>query len=267
MKLMYEPEFRCQKNGVPILSHKEIEDDAENFIKDFDADILKHPRAVDIEKFVEFYLGLTLEYNNLSHCGLILGRMVFNDTDRIPIYDAESRRAEYISASRGTVIIDNTIVEDEHRLRSTMGHEAGHWIYQQSYYYTDPQQLTLFGMMDMMGTACRKSDIEGGDGTKRTLTTDHDWLEHQAKYFSAAILMPREAMRVVCGDEAVRRNLTAEAPGFEEIFLANHVAKVFNVSVESARIRIKQLEYDFEPVMHNNPAIFTIGYPERVFSL
>lgn len=167
MKLMYEPEFRCQKNGVPILSHKEIEDDAENFIKDFDADILKHPRAVDIEKFTEFYLGLTPEYNNLSHCGLILGRMVFNDTDRIPIYDMESRRAEYISASRGTVIIDNTIVEDEHRLRSTMGHEAGHWIYQQSYFYTDPHQLTLLDMLDSMGTACRKSDIEGGDGAKR----------------------------------------------------------------------------------------------------
>ncbi len=201
---MYEPEFRCQKNGVPILSHKEIEDDAKNFIKDFDVEILERPRELDIERFVEYYLRLSLDYNNLSNCGLILGRMVFNDTDKIPIYDAERGRTEYISAERGT---------------------------------------------------------------KRTLTTDHDWLEHQAKYFSAAILMPRKAMRVVCGDEAIRRNLTAEAPGFEEIFLANHVAEVFNVSVESARIRIKQLEYDFKPVMHNNPPIFTIGYPEQVFSL
>ncbi len=264
---MYEPEFRYQQNGVPILSHKEIDYHAENFIKDFDADILKHPRAVDIEKFVEFYLGLTPEYNNLSHCGLILGRMVFNDTDKIPIYDAEKHRAEYISASRGTVIIDNTLMEDEHRFRSTMGHEAGHWIYQQSYFYVDPYQLSLFDMTDKYATACRKSDIEGGDGSRKTLSTDHDWLEHQAKYFSAAILMPREAMRVVCGNESMRSRLTAEAPGFEEIFLANHVAEVFNVSVESARIRIKQLEYDFKPVEHQNPTIFTIGYPERVFSL
>lgn len=267
MKLMYEPEFRCQKNGVPILSHKEIEDDAENFIKDFDVEILERPRELDIERFVEYYLRLSLDYNNLSNCGLILGRMVFNDTDKIPIYDAERGRAEYISAERGTVMIDNMLLDDEHRLRSTLGHEAGHWIYQKSYFCTDSNQLTLFDTVDRVGTACRKSDIEGGDGTKRTLSTDHDWLEHQAKYFSAAILMPRKAMKVVCGDEAMRRNLTAEAPGFEEIFLANHVAEVFNVSVESARIRIKQLEHDFEPVMHNNPAIFTIGYPERVFSL
>ena len=122
-------------------------------------------------------------------------------------------------------------------------------------------------MTDKYATACRKSDIEGGDGSRKTLSTDHDWLEHQAKYFSAAILMPREAMRVVCGNESMRSRLTAEAPGFEEIFLANHVAEVFNVSVESARIRIKQLEYDFKPVEHQNPTIFTIGYPERVFSL
>lgn len=267
MKLMYEPEFRCQKNGVPILSHKEIEDDAENFIKDFDVEILERPRELDIERFVEYYLRLSLDYNNLSNCGLILGRMVFNDTDKIPIYDAERGRAEYISAERGTIMVDNMLLDDEHRLRSTLGHEAGHWIYQQSYFCTDANQITLFDTVDRVGTACRKSDIEGGDGTKRTLSTDHDWLEHQAKYFSAAILMPRKAMRVVCGDEAMRRNLAAEAPGFEEIFLANHVAEVFNVSVESARIRIKQLEYDFKPVMHNNPAIFTIGYPERVFSL
>lgn len=125
---MYEPEFRCQKNGVPILSHKEIEDDVENFIKDFDVEILERPRELDIERFVEYYLRLSLDYNNLSNCGLILGRMVFNDTDKIPIYDAEKGRAEYISAERGTIMVDNMLLDDEHRLRSTLGHEAGHWI-------------------------------------------------------------------------------------------------------------------------------------------
>ena len=28
------------------------------------------------------------------------------------------------------------------------------------------------------------------------LTTDHDWLEHHARYFSAAILMPYPAVRI-----------------------------------------------------------------------
>lgn len=131
---MYEPQFRCRSNGVPILSHKDIESDAEMFIRDFDPDVLNNPKEVNIEEFAEFYLGLTPEYNNLTHCGLILGRMVFNDSNKVPVYDADAKRAEYIFAGRGTVMIDNTLLTDEHRFRSTMGHESGHWIYQQSYF-------------------------------------------------------------------------------------------------------------------------------------
>lgn len=118
---MYEPQFRCRSNGVPILSHEDIESDAEMFIRDFDPDVLNNPKEVNIEEFAEFYLGLTPEYNNLTHCGLILGRMVFNDSNKVPVYDADAKRAEYIFAGRGTVMIDNTLLTDEHRFRSTMG--------------------------------------------------------------------------------------------------------------------------------------------------
>ena len=140
---MYEPQFRCRSNGVPILSHEDIESDAEMFIRDFDPDVLNNPKEVNIEEFAEFYLGLTPEYNNLTHCGLILGRMVFNDSNKVPVYDADAKRAEYIFAGRGTVMIDNTLLTDEHRFRSTMGHESGHWIYQQSYFYRDPNQCSI----------------------------------------------------------------------------------------------------------------------------
>lgn len=268
---MYEPQFRCRSNGVPILSHDEIEFHAEQFIRDYNKELLTNPGEVNIEDFTEYYLGLTPEYNYLTNCGLILGRMVFNNSNKIAIYDTDSGRAEYISAQRGTVMIDNTLLNDEHRFRSTMGHEAGHWIYQQSYFYIDPYQMTLFDTLDKTSTACRKYDIEGGDcpeGVKRTLSTDHDWLEHQAKYFSAAFLMPKAAMKIVCGDKKMRQNLSDEVPGFENTYLANHVAEVFNVSSESAKIRIKQLGLEIAtPCTVKSASIFTIGYPERVFSL
>lgn len=267
---MYELQFRCRKNGVPILSHDEIDTDVEMFIRDFKPELLKKPGETDIEGFVEFYLGLTPEYNNLTHCGLILGRMVFNDNNKIPIYDPEIKRAEYIFARRGTVMIDNTLLEDEHRFRSTMGHEAGHWIYQQSYFYKDPFQMTLFSDMENTSTACRRFDIEGGEcneGRRKSLVSDHDWLEHQAKYFSAAILMPRAAIKIICGDEELRRRFQETFPGCEEEMLASYVADVFNVSVESAKIRIRQLGYGFEETVVPSSTIFTIGYPSKVFSL
>lgn len=267
---MYEPQFRCRKNGVPILSHDEIDTDVEMFIRDFKPELLKKPGETDIEGFVEFYLGLTPEYNNLTHCGLILGRMVFNDNNKIPIYDLETKKAEYIFARRGTVMIDNTLLENEHRFRSTMGHEAGHWIYQQSYFYKDPFQMNLFSNMENTSTACRRFDIEGGEcneGGRKSLVSDHDWLEHQAKYFSAAILMPRAAMKIICGDEELRRRFQEAFPGCEEEMLASYVADVFNVSVESAQIRIRQLGYGFEETVVPTSTIFTIGYPSKVFSL
>lgn len=268
---MYEPQFRCRSNGVPILSHEDIESDAEMFIRDFDPDVLNNPKEVNIEEFAEFYLGLTPEYNNLTHCGLILGRMVFNDSNKVPVYDADAKRAEYIFAGRGTVMIDNTLLTDEHRFRSTMGHESGHWIYQQSYFYRDPNQLFLFDNLEQTSTACRKTDIEGGEAAqsngRKQLCSDHDWLEHQAKYFSAAILMPRTAMRQVCGDKELRKRLREEFPGFELEMLAAEVAEIFNVSSESAKIRIKQLGFDFAKSPVKQKTLFTIGYPSGVISL
>lgn len=268
---MYEPQFRCRSNGVPILSHEDIESDAEMFIRDFDPGALSNPKEINIEEFVEFYLGLTSEYNNLSHCGLILGRMVFNDSNKVPVYDVDTKRAEYIFAERGTVMIDNTLLTDEHRFRSTMGHEAGHWIYQQSYFYRDPNQLVLFDNLEQTSTACRKTDIEGTESAqnngRKQLSTDHDWLEHQAKYFSAAILMPRAAMRKVCGDIELRKKLMDEFPGFEMEILSAEIAELFNVSSESAKIRIRQLGFDFEHSPVKQKTIFTISYPSSVFSL
>lgn len=267
---MYEPHFRCKRNGVPILKNEEIEQDAEMFIRDFDADLLKNPHPVDIEQFVEYYLNLTFEYNNLTHCGLILGRMVFNDTNKMPIYVPKTHTAEYITVKRGTVMIDNTLLNDEHRLRSTMGHEAGHWIYHPGYFHVDPNQITLFDTTDRITTACRRFDIEGGECAevgRRTLSTDHDWIEHHAKFFSAAILMPREAMRTVCMDTVQRKNIRLEYPRFENEVLADVVAEIFNVSTESARIRITQLGYGFEAKKSVRPTLIAMSYSENIFSM
>ena len=268
MKLMYEPRFRCSSSGVPIMSNDEIDFYAEQFIHDYDADILKNPREVDIEGFAEFYLGLTPEYNYLTHCGLILGRMVFNNSDKIPIYDAENKRAEYIPAKRGTVMLDNTLLEEEHRFRSTMGHESGHWIFHQSYFYVDPYQMTLFDLSDKISTACRKQDIEGGNGSsKKSLSSDHDWLEHQAKYFSASILMPKEAMKLVCNEEKSHSYFHGQFPQYEEKLLANRVSEIFNVSFESAMIRIKQLGLGFNEQIKSSHTFFTIGCPDKLSTL
>ena len=239
--MKYETSIRYKKSGVPVLSDKEIERHAEQFIKEFDNSMFKDPHELDIERFMEYHLGLELEYNNLTHCGLILGRMVFNDTNTMPIYDAEKRRAEYISVTRGTVMLDNTLLEDEHRLRSTIGHECGHWVYHKPYYTYDLKQLSLFDNPEQLATACRRDDVEG---CKRKLITDHDWLEHHAKYFSAAMLMPKKAvMRVLSrSDYSELVHDFCFGTSCADRYLINEISKIFNVSMTSASIRLNMLK-------------------------
>lgn len=246
---MYTPTFRMKWNGCPILSNEEIEQDAECFIRDFDETLLTEPRRVDIEKFMEYYLGITPEYNYLSHCGLILGRMVFNDTNKLAIYVPKEKQADYIFAKRGTVILDNTLLESRNDacLRSTIGHECGHWIYHQWYYTLKANQEAIGNVSDQSMTACRESDIIGAN---KRLNTDHDWLEHQAKMFSACILMPRSAFIKYMMEPSIWNYIES---GYEDWDFDNTLATFasirFNVSLQSAKIRLFQLGMDYKSVM------------------
>lgn len=89
------------------------------------AEALRTPQEIDIDLFVQDYLGMEQDFQYLSHCGLYLGMTVFNETDKIPVYNPAKYCAEYISTKAKTVIIDNSLLEEnqEHRYRFTMGHE------------------------------------------------------------------------------------------------------------------------------------------------
>ena len=133
---MYNPAFRVKKNGVPVVSKKELDNIGERFVRDYQPDVLKTPGPVDIDGFVEHYLGMTPDYQYLSHNGIYLGMTVFNDTNKVPVYDPVAKRAEYISARARTVIIDNRLLEEnqQHRYRFTLGHEGSHDILHSGYF-------------------------------------------------------------------------------------------------------------------------------------
>lgn len=106
---MYFPKFVIKNNGVPILSKKELEIMAENFLKDFKTETLIKPQAIDIDDFAFNYLGLKLDFHHLSHDESILGAMVFDDTV-IPVYNPESNKAEYSVIDKETVVIDSSLL-------------------------------------------------------------------------------------------------------------------------------------------------------------
>lgn len=235
---MYQPKLKKKRNGIPIMSNREIDVYAEEYLKDYNPSVLKIPQPIDMDEFAEFYLKLTLDYVYLSHCGFILGRMVFQEVERVPVYIPKEKCADYLYVSRGTLLIDNTLLNDwkEYRLRSTIGHECGHWLFH-SDYYTNVDRRSYYAYTSESDlTGCKKTDFDGDEeqAGRRRLITGHDWLEHHAKYFSAAILMPKTPFITAVSDliEDSLQDTTS---------LSESLSEIFQVSPSSANIRLAQL--------------------------
>lgn len=235
MQQTYTPTLKVKRNGVPILSKNDIDTIGENFVRDFQPEALDNPSPIDIDSFVELYLGMTPDYQYLSHNGIYLGMTVFNDTNSVPVYDPSTNQAEYISAKARTVIIDNRLLADNqrHRYRFTLGHEAGHDILHSAFFTYNPDQLTLFDLPPMI--QCR---VDAGKASNKNLTqwNDHDWMEWQANRLSSAILMPKCAvMKIVSKFKGDPKSLSGACK------LTQRISETFDVSTESALYRLKSL--------------------------
>lgn len=232
---MFYPHYRKNKRNVPILSKREINDIAEGYARDFMPQILDHPQPFNIEGFIEAYLDLQLDFQYLSNDGRYLGMTVFNDTDKVIVFLPECSKADYIHADHGTIIIDNTLLDEkqEHRYRFTLGHEGGHWILHKAYFGYDPYQMALFEM-NMPYLQCR----EINKNYLHTSTSNWDetrWMEWHADKFSAGILMPESAVRLL---------MTNTYTDFiNENGVIALVSETFNVSEQAAYLRLCDLGY------------------------
>lgn len=231
---MYLPTYMVKKSGVPILKREEIDIIGENFVRDYQPEVLTEPAPVDVERFIEYYLGMTTDYQYLSHNGIYLGMTVFNDTDKVVVYSAETKRAEYLSAKARTVIIDNRLLVEnqQHRYRFTLGHEGGHDIFHSAYYAYDSNQTSLFSTSEFPMIQCR---VVGQRNTEPRSWDDKDWMEWQANAFSSAFLMPTSAVQMVA------QRYSTRSGWLHDYLLVSDVARIFDVSTEAATYRLQGL--------------------------
>lgn len=223
-----------------MVSKQELDIIGERFIADFQPSVLEKPEPVNIDAFVELYLGMTPDYQFLSHNGIYLGMTVFNDTNKVVVFDPATQRAEYISAKARTMIIDNRLLEDnqQHRYRFTVGHEAGHDILHSGFFSYNPNQMSLFEDYSPM-IQCR---IDSTNNEKKSTRDwdDRDWMEWQANTLSSAILMPHSAVSLIADKYKAKKDLKNP---LTRCLLVAQISNVFNVSVTAATIRLKDLGY------------------------
>ncbi len=79
---MYNPSFRIRAGGVPVIRDMEIDAHAEAFVKDFKPELIENPQPIDVDEFAEYYLGLKLDFDHLSHDGQSKPRARFTTLPR-----------------------------------------------------------------------------------------------------------------------------------------------------------------------------------------
>ena len=234
---MFKPELKYSRSGIPVISNEDIDALGERMVVDFDRTSLIYPHPIDIERFVEKYLKMPIEFMYLSHCGIYLGMTVFQATDYLPIYIPENKCADYAHVEAGTVVIDGSLdrEDQEHRLRFTIGHEGGHGVLHPSYF------LNMIGSKESDDTGfyvrCRSDfKVSGKNFSSLHFLTDAERVEQQANRFSAAVLMPRSAVKILLAGRPYNRTEGWIISSIEQI------SNTFNVSKEAAFYRLKGLK-------------------------
>lgn len=238
--------IKRKRNGVPILSRKEIDALGEALAGDFCPAALINPQPLDVDGFAEQYLHMTQDYQFLSHCGVYLGMTIFNDTNQIAVYDPVSEKAKFISAKANTIIIDNTLLKEsqEHRYRFTMGHEAsGHAFLHQECFAIDPNQLSFQAPSTATQFQCRVDSTRLLNAKPKQSWDDRDWMEWQANAMSSAFMMPESMVRKAVDD--LRRDMgikyCKKHESRFEYAAVSRVSELFNMSFQAANIRLKNL--------------------------
>jgi Zn-dependent peptidase ImmA (M78 family) len=232
---------------VPYITYDALEVYAENIVWDFAPELLNSPGPIDADKFVEFYLGLTVDCRRISHRKQILGMTAFSD-GTVEILNEETGAVEDLPVTAGTVIIDTSLETKRNapRRRFTMTHEGCHWMLHRKAFAED-NPFGPAGIYENRYLATKEGRVDYSRSTDER--TDINMMERQADFLSAAILMPRPALRKAFRtffgyyNDTPHRIVLGANP-MDDAYarqLPEYIAKIFDVSKRAALIRLEKL--------------------------
>ncbi|GHV36111.1 hypothetical protein FACS18949_15130 [Clostridia bacterium] len=235
---------RCDENLVPIIGHKDLDAEAEAFLREFYPQALDKPQALPIKEILEDGLDLVVLPGGRPVIGngdtngdgeQPFGQIFFTET---PIeftcpMSGETKRG---MASRGTVLVELTrAAGSEGCVNNTLAHEGLHWHRHRMY-------AVIHNILhhDKPFIACRKSARTPKRGKS---WTDESRLEWQANSIAPRILMPKEPFKVKAMEFMARRGYLAgeyySAAALDAVI--RDLAAFFAVSKQSVSIRLVEV--------------------------
>jgi hypothetical protein len=245
-----------------MITYDALDQYAETVIRDAMPYALVAPTPIDVESFIEFYLGLEVEFKSVSYDRKVLGMTAFNDGTIYVISEKTGKRVP-IEVSEGTVFIEPLLTESRNtaRRRFTIMHEGSHWLIHRPAFAEDNPFGTP-GMYDNQYLAAKEGRIDYSRCQKER--NDHERIERQADFLASALLMPKSTLRMAFKEfftfyDMKPRALVRGKGDFDENLaeqLPEYVAQKFNVSKRAALIRLEKLNaivgkpsgrYNFSP--------------------
>ena len=238
--------YRQKDNGMYILSRNDIDEIATETLKEYSPTNLLRPTPLKTTDFLVNYLGLVEKTKYICDFDSgILGLTVMGDEVLVPSYDIMYNKV-ILEETYGNVLISPRLSGHDNlpRRRYTEMHEASHFILHKPYFAKLEQSCAAMRTeYPCAFVACRKIELHNEDAK-----TDKDWLEKQADYLAAALLMPRQVFHSyvltlfrkngMFGNCLFVSKNTKDAKVYKII---QDVAEAFCVSHQAAKIRMINL--------------------------
>lgn len=219
-----------------ILRKSDIDNEAIKFLTEYSPKSLQKLEPLDLDSIVEFKLGLKIDYQRLDRDGELLGMTIFK-SGHVDVIDENNILCKK-KFEKGTIVLNEILIDNlrlQGRYQFTLAHEIGHWILHRKEFIEDENQINLF---DIVGNTtedgyikCLNRDVIDNFIVNK-LKTDSDWLEWQANYFAASILMPKNLIKEYYVDNCQQKNLKQ---------MAKEISEFCGVSKQAAEIRIKDM--------------------------
>jgi hypothetical protein len=246
---------RFDKYGIPILSDRDIRNYAYYVLNDYRPELLNEPGKIDYEEFLEDYVGVKLEYQDIYYDYAyypILGATAFGNA-KLAVFDRENLCVKNIEVEANSVILDHCVAAPgkEGLALFTAVHEAGHALMHTPAFHPGrphQQKIPLHGIAVPI-LCCQRYCIETFS-LNRERKVGAAWREHQADYFAASLLMPNKTfkpfvqsvMRSYGYDEKVivlERGMS-ESKMLAESILPAAISNTYGVSRTAARVKLRK---------------------------
>lgn len=218
-------------------SPEQLENKAEDLLKQFDEERLRKPKPIDVYAVIEKCLGVEYDWKYLTPDQSIYGMTAFKDGYMYawpkPYYK-EGMMPTKVFLKEGTIVIDSSLTEYEHRgpENFTVMHEVFHQVlHKRCFAHGNPNY-----------THCTTKDAINRHSWPMT---DLEICEYQANACAAAFLMPRRVVADVLRDEVGNTRMLSLSEA-RSAGVIRQMARDFSVSQTAMRYRLLNLKLAVE---------------------